>query len=620
MTLRLRITLAAIGSLLAVTLILVVTSTYTQNQIEQRLAEANIRGKDVLWKKIITHDQSLMETEIQGLVRERNTRKALQKKDLVTLTENARTTYNALSTQKLLTQMQITDPEGRVLFSAPDDMTGRVRQGLVMQALDDGKIKWGIELHKGEPVAVVAFPFFMRGKTIGAGVFIKHLGDALADFKTNDESDVFILDASGQMKRGTDDVLYAQLSLNLPDIGTRHFASSKVNDTVYYSTILPILSKDGEALGHLVSVKDFTEEFEQVQHFKRIAYSIVILVLISVLSGISWYMNRSLKPLQHLAAFMRDISEGDLSAQLEVKGNDEIGQLQGAAKRMVDQLRDVLGRISGISQELASSAHQMTDIAEKTNQGIVQQQTEIDQVASAMTEMAQTSQGVAQYATEAASAASNADRETNQGRAVVHETIDSIKNLATEFESAAAVISELEKDTDNIGSVLDVIKGIAEQTNLLALNAAIEAARAGEQGRGFAVVADEVRTLASRTQQSTQQIQGMIERLQVGATDAVKVMMQSQQGVLASAEKAALTGDSLDSITHSISSINEMNIHMATTAEQQLAVAEEISRNIENISQVARKSAEGGVRTTTTSEQLGEMAEKLQSFLGRFKL
>ena len=277
---------------------------------------------------------------------------------------------------------------------------------------------------------------------------------------------------------------------------------------------------------------------------------------------------------------------------------------------------EMAGSLSGYKDFLAKQLGNITAAADKCagvvggasggGKGMVlEQKDEVDKVATAMTQMSATVHEVARNATEAAEAAQRADEETSKGKMVVSQAIEAIDLLANEVNEAAQVIHRLEQDSDEIGAVLDVIRGIAEQTNLLALNAAIEAARAGEQGRGFAVVADEVRTLAQRTQQSTQEIQNMIERLQSGAQDAVKAMEQGRSRAQVGVEQAAEAGTSLETIAQAVGTISDMNTQIATAAEEQSVVAEEINLNIVTISDMADKIASdtgsGGVDTNQIS-------------------
>ncbi|MCU7922437.1 MAG: methyl-accepting chemotaxis protein, partial [Candidatus Thiodiazotropha sp. (ex Dulcina madagascariensis)] len=270
--------------------------------------------------------------------------------------------------------------------------------------------------------------------------------------------------------------------------------------------------------------------------------------------------------------------------------------------------------------QLASAAEETSVVTAQTTAGINQQHTETDQIATAINQMNATVHDVAQNAVHAAEATRNADASSEEGKKVVDKTIEAINQLATEVEQAAKVIHELEQETENIGSVLDVIKSIAEQTNLLALNAAIEAARAGEQGRGFAVVADEVRTLAGRTQQSTQEIEEMISRLQTGANKAVQVMETGKTKTLVGVEQAAAAGKALETINAAVESINNMNTQIASAAEEQSSVTEEINRNITNISQVAEQTSSGAAQTAQASDDLARLAEQLKGLVAQFKV
>jgi methyl-accepting chemotaxis protein len=227
---------------------------------------------------------------------------------------------------------------------------------------------------------------------------------------------------------------------------------------------------------------------------------------------------------------------------------------------------------------------------------------------------------VARNASSAADEAHTADLEAQQGKQVVSETTQAISSLANEVDNASTVIQKLESDSESISSILDVIRGIAEQTNLLALNAAIEAARAGEQGRGFAVVADEVRSLANRTQESTQEIQKMIEKLQSGASDAVEVMVKGRDWANTSVEKAEQAASALERITKAVDVINSMNTQIATAAEEQSAVAQEIDRNVTNIHQVSNQTADGATQTAGASDELARLATDLQQLVSHFKL
>jgi len=351
----------------------------------------------------------------------------------------------------------------------------------------------------------------------------------------------------------------------------------------------------------------------------------LLIAIVAVLVGaiIAFFIVQGIrKAFDHVVTSLNDIAsdEGDLTRRLDESSRDEVGQVARAFNRFVEKIHDLVRQVSDSIEQLASASRQMTEVSSKTMDSFVKQQGEIEQVATAMNEMTATVQEVARNAEDASSAARDADSEANTGNAEVQDVIGAINELAREVVSTADTIHNLNGDSEKIGSVLDVIKGIAEQTNLLALNAAIEAARAGEQGRGFAVVADEVRTLASRTQQSTQEIQAMIEHLQTGAKDAVKAMERGQQMATASVEKAEQAGHSLSGITGAVSKIADMNTQIATAAEQQSSVADNINRNVVVINDLAMHATEGAEQTAISSSDLEKLSVRLQNIVGSFKI
>jgi len=349
---------------------------------------------------------------------------------------------------------------------------------------------------------------------------------------------------------------------------------------------------------------------------------VMALVIIGLTIAVAFLITRLIKKtLSGIINSLNNIAsgEGDLTSRLEESGNDEGAQLARAFNQFVGKIQTLISEASNSGQQLATSAQQLSEISVDTKLNVNQQESKIEQVATAINEMASTVQEVARHATEASSAAQQADSESTNGQNVVTQVISSISDLATEVHNTAEVIHTVEENADQIGTVLDVIKGIAEQTNLLALNAAIEAARAGEQGRGFAVVADEVRTLASRTQESTQEIQSMIERLQGGAKSAVKAMQQGEEKTQETVDKAQQAGEALTLITAAVSKIVDMNTQIASAADEQSSVAEDINHNITSISTLSVQAAEGAEHTAAASQELERLAAELQKRMSSFK-
>ena len=349
-----------------------------------------------------------------------------------------------------------------------------------------------------------------------------------------------------------------------------------------------------------------------------------MVLILAVIGVVLYFMFRLLiiKPLKHTRENIMALADGhgDLTVQLPVENEDEVSQLSGAMNQFLSELHGMISSIVSDVKELANESEMLRQNGSDMSVQSDTHRMETTQVATAMNQMTATVQEVALNASNAAEAANNADREAGIGKEIVSKTIKSIDELANEVERAATVIHTLEENSDSIGGVLDVIKGIAEQTNLLALNAAIEAARAGEQGRGFAVVADEVRTLASKTQQSTQEIQVMIERLQSGSSDAVKVMNESRERARVTVEQAGMTSASLETIATAVATISQMNTQIATAAEQQRAVTEEINRNVETIKMVSENTAESAENTARSSDSLGHLADHLNQLTSQFKL
>ncbi|MCJ8213648.1 methyl-accepting chemotaxis protein [Aeromonas veronii] len=377
------------------------------------------------------------------------------------------------------------------------------------------------------------------------------------------------------------------------------------------------LRKENDRVANLLT-KQSEASYERAKLLSTTVGALTLLFVVIV----AWLLIRQIRnPVMTLLEQTRQVAAGNLTSQLDMKqfSHDELGKLAQGFNEMQSNLRMLVNEVSGSVVQLGAAAEEISAVAEQSANNMGAQQHELNQLATAMNEMQATVQEVARNTNDAASAATSASDTAAQGSETVNDSIGRIEKVATAIEETALVIRQLGDDSRNIGMVLEVIQGIAEQTNLLALNAAIEAARAGEQGRGFAVVADEVRTLAKRTQDSTSQINQIISELQQRANEAGVTMQQSQDMMSETVHTAREAGASIAEISSSVNSISHMNIQIATATEEQGAVSEELNRNVVNISNASEEVATGAKQMAQACNDLNLLATQLQEVVRKFR-
>jgi methyl-accepting chemotaxis protein len=417
---------------------------------------------------------------------------------------------------------------------------------------------------------------------------------------------------------------YQQLIVQAFDLAQR--GDSKALARLLLVDMKQVVDESGKQISELCDfyARKIDEEGVQAQAQYSRSHSVVLIVVIAAaLSTIimAWLLTRSITgPLREAVIAAEFVAAGDLTQTIGIVGKDEVTRLFQALEQMQNNLRGTLRQIGSSATQLASAATELNSVTQNSNRDLHQQNAEIEQAATAVNEMTSAVEEVARNAVSTAEASTQSNDSARIGQAKVMDTVQAIERLSGTVTTTATQVQNLADRSQDIGKVLNVIRSIAEQTNLLALNAAIEAARAGESGRGFAVVADEVRALAHRTQQSTLEIDSMVNAMRDGSTQALESMLVSREHADSTLQLAKGAGASLSDITHSINQISERNLVIASAAEQQAQVAREVDRNIVNIRDLSMQSSSGAQQISVSSEELSRLAVELNEVLTRFRV
>lgn len=594
---------------------------FENNYQKQQVAQSNLDNTSALLKSVSSGRVRELANESTGLTRNRDLLKLLKAPEAAAIKEAATPTFNRLHASELLDQMMIADKSGKIMFNAPENAGLPISDSLFKKVLSEKKtFSDFVRFSDGNAGVMYAFPLYRRGKLSGVAGYVQYRQKIAKEIATNTNTEVITLDEKGKITGSTNPELTSKIKDKLVVTGEAELKSFSVDDLHYSVTILPVTDMQSDHVGTLVTLREDTESYNAQNIVNIIAISMGVGVLFLALGLMYWQITKAFIPINKAVDSMMYISSGDLSKEITCDVNNEIADMLGGMAQMQTNLRETISKVFEATDQLYQSADEASNMSHKTKKGAIKQREDTDSVATAMTEMSSTAHEVAENASNAASATQKALESTSNGQAVVNRSIETINQLASGIETGAQAIDSVQKDSEAINQILEVIKSIAEQTNLLALNAAIEAARAGEQGRGFAVVADEVRTLASRTQESTTEINKMIESLQNSTKNAVSVMHDSRSQAERSVEEIAEAGDALGVIAQSVENATSINKQIASAADQQGKVAEEINQNVVNIAQVAELTEQGASKTAESSDSISLLANQLQSLMKQFKI
>lgn len=589
---------------------------------EGRYNALAINGDQQLWDLIVLNQIISMEPNIKTITRDRKLKKAVAAKDIQFIQENASTTFNSLEGQEVISNMQLIDANGKVLFDALDKSAISSTNELSQFSIAQKKNSSSVSINsKGGLQTELVFPITQRGKIIGAASFSLNIIKAIDALKKRLNAQVYIGYPTGNLKSYSDIELEAELKQYALSGEQAEHLLLKKSGKIYSTTILPMANINNKLLGSLIIIVDNTESYNAQQTINISAILLLLIISVIAVVFIYWYLGQALRPLSSISKSLTAVSQGDLTVEIEQSNrSDEITEIQKAIANTITNLHDLVSEITPLVYEVNNSSETLAQTMQSNQNNIAQQKNNIEQVSNAAIGVQTAISNISQHSDQMAQHSQETNRELGKGGEIIHQTIKSIKKIAVQVKNSETVIDNLSQETESIGSILDVIKGIAEQTNLLALNAAIEAARAGEQGRGFAVVADEVRSLAGKTQESTQEIEKMIEMLRSGVSSAVVEMKNSSKEVQSCVELANQTEESLAVITPKVAEIETSNIEINHSIIEQKEAIEGINKNISTISDISEDNVEKNQEAVNISENLKLLSNKLDKMIIQFKV
>lgn len=595
MTLGVRISFVAAFTILTVVAVIIIDARMTIAEVEARFRDEAITGKTVLWSKIISSEIDKMLANSRSLIRDQEALSALKKRNKADISENAITIYKLLSSSKVLTRLQLTDMNGNILFSAPNNFSGPTQKQTVKAVLESGKDSFGIELDDDNVLVVsAAFPLYSQGKQIGVGIYMRSLQAAIEDFKENDRSENFIVNADKNEVYATQADMFSGLQVTLPELGQYSVSMSQFGEQFYTVVTQPVINVAGEPVASLVTARDRTESYSYERKLVLVTYMFNGFLLIFAVLGLFWYSKKLTEPLLKISMAMEEIADGDgdLTQRMETRGTEELVKLATAFNRFVDKVERVVSdaRISldAINHLARQTADGNAALAKRTDEEALSL-VEASASMSAMTNSVKQNADLSESATEISDKA----RLGAQGAALaLTKTIGSV--------------SMIDSSSAKMDGIIQVIDEIAFQTNLLALNASIEAAHAGEKGRGFAVVATEVRNLAQRSAVAAKEIGGLIRNN----------IEYAREGSDLVEEAAETLGEMVGDIQQFATSIAEIS----RTCRHQADDIDQVDRVVNELEEMTQQNAEMVEKVAAASDLVDQKSSELNNVMHYFKI
>jgi len=620
MSIKARVTLLSVVALLVMTATLIAIGVMQRGKLEERVADAVLTGNRLIWEQLLQDHYTRISEGIDPLNHEFELRSALKHDDSEQIRSYADRYVRLTRDTSAYDYLQIFNEQETLAYSSELSIAQAIAPVLVARVHKTGKPQQSVAQLPGVgPVAVVAFPVTSRKKLIGVGLYAAKLEAILERLAKRSGFAVGITDLDGQLVSAIDlPELEVKEQLALAAETGRALSVKEQGERAYLLSVKPIAGVDDKPIGYLLVVKDDTDNIKQVAMFNRLAYGMALAVIIISIAVLFFVMKRYLDPLRHAADVAAEVASGNLNARVGGAGVAEIAQVEASMSQMVFNLRDMVADIGQISSHISGAADSLGGVATGVHHDVEQQKSQSDNIAMLMEGVTASIDAVAEKSVGAAADASDIQAQASEGYTMVEAARKTTQALAVELAQVGVAIEGLSGFVNEVSNVTGVIQEIAAQTNLLALNAAIEAARAGEQGRGFAVVADEVRTLATRTQESTEEIEAIVAKLQQGASEAAEQMSGTSATMADNVEQSQQIAERFSGINQHITALVSLNKGVAAEVEQQSEAARAVAAHMVDIKQRNENTLGGSANVLETSQKLAELAAMLRQLTHKF--